>query len=343
MTRATALQTSWFDGRSPQAQPVTVWLDGDHLVLRRGAQETRYASSAVRWPERSSHGQRQAELPDGSLLQHADGAQWDDWWAHSGGQVSRVVNWQQSWRATLWAVLGCVVFLAGAWVWGVPLLSRAVVQLVPPTLESHLGDAAFDQLSSAFLEPSELPETEQEAIRSRFAALVKRAYPDGEAPVWRLSFHRSPVLGANAFALPGGRIAMTDELVTLLADQPDAVQGVLGHELGHVSRRDGLDMLVRASLVSALVGVVLGDASGFLATVPATLATQSYSRDAERAADQAAAELLSANGLSPAVMAVFFERIAEGEHGDDTDARLPITIGSHPDNNERIRFFREWR
>jgi len=118
----------------------------------------------------------------------------------------------------------------------------------------------------------------------------------------------------------------------------------LAHELGHVVHRDGLDMLVRSSLVSALVGVVLGDATGFVASVPATLATQSYSRDAERAADRFAAEFLQANGIAPAVMAVFFERIAALQGDDEGDEKgLPIAIASHPDHGERIRFFTEWR
>ena len=103
--------------------------------------------------------------------------------------------------------------------------------------------------------------------------------------------------------------------------------------------------MVRAGLVSALVGVVLGDASGFLATVPATLATQAYSRDAERAADAHAAQMLHQAGISPAVMAVFFERIAgmgEAEGGAPREQRLPISIASHPDHGERIGFFRSW-
>jgi predicted Zn-dependent protease len=103
--------------------------------------------------------------------------------------------------------------------------------------------------------------------------------------------------------------------------------------------------MVRASLISALVGVVLGDASGFLATVPATLATQDYSRDAERAADAFAAQLLDQSGVSPSVMVAFFERIRQQEQADQDDdgAALPIAISSHPDHDERIRFFREWR
>lgn len=148
-------------------------------------------------------------------------------------------------------------------------------------------------------------------------------------------------------------MVMTDDLVKLLDDQPDALVGVLAHELGHVQHHHGLDLMVRASLVSALVGVVLGDASGFLATVPATLATQSYSRDAEREADAHAAQMLHASGIDPAVMAIFFERmLAEegavqpaGDPGESegSGVSLPIAIASHPDHGERIRFFREWQ
>lgn len=338
------LKTQWFDGRSPRAREVFVWLDGERLWVQSEGLENHYPCRDVRWPERSKHGQRQAELPDGSLLQHFDVAEWDRWWLGSQGQESVVVAWQQSWRATGMAVIGCVAFLAGAWVWGVPLVSRGAVHLIPLGLEARLGQTASAQLSSsALLSQSALPEVQQEAIRSRFAQLVQAAYPDGNAPDWRLSFYRSKLLGPNAFALPGGYIAMTDELVQLLADQPDAVQGILAHELGHVVHRDGLDMLVRSSLVSALVGVVLGDVSGFLATMPATLATQAYSRDAERAADQFAAEFLDANGVSPAALAVFFERIAKMHDPEEGKQKLPIAIASHPDHAERIRFFREWQ
>jgi Zn-dependent protease with chaperone function len=174
------------------------------------------------------------------------------------------------------------------------------------------------------------------------------------------------LLGANAFALPGGHMVITDDLVTLLKDQPDAIVGVLAHELGHVQHRDGLDMLVRSSLISAIFGIVLGDSSGFFATIPATLVTQSYSRDAESRADAFAAQTLHKAGVSPAVMAVFFERLLKEEgspspevnedakankttspptRGEDTaqTPTLPIAISSHPEHEARIRFFKEWK
>ena len=48
----------------------------------------------------------------------------------------------------------------------------------------------------------------------------------------------------NAFALPGGRIYVLSGLVTK-AETPDELGGILAHELGHVSHRDGLRRLIR--------------------------------------------------------------------------------------------------
>ncbi len=361
MVSGSTLSTRWFDGRNPRARLVRIHIQGDELVLECEDDPTprRYPLADVRWPERRSHGQRQTDLPDGSSIQHADSAEWDRWWAAQGLQESRVVGWMQSWRATLVAMAGTVVFLAAAWVWGVPMLSASLAHLVPRSVESTIGRQGMEQLGRIFLAPSTLPQAEQEAIRARFANTLQRAFPDGRLPPWQLSFHASKALGANAFALPGGYIVMTDALVEMLRDQPDAITGVLAHELGHVEHRHGLDLMVRASLVSALVGVVLGDASGFLATVPATLATQAYSRDAEREADEFAALTLDRGGISPAVMVAFFERLVRQDAGQgagaSTDKRagknpeggkesaLPIAISSHPDIDERVRFFRDWR
>lgn len=343
------LHSTWFDGQSPRAQACELCIEGSVLVLTVNGSERRYPVRQVRWAERRSHGQRQSELPDGSLIQHADAGEWDAWRQASGQREGAVVGWMQSWRATLVAMGASVVFLGAAWTWGVPWLSQTLAQQVPRSLEARLGEQGLQQLDRLFLQPSALPAQQQQALRERFTSAVERAHPQGDAPPWQLSFHQSKALGANAFALPGGYIVITDDLVKLLADQPDVVVGVLAHELGHVHHRHGLDLMVRASLISALVGVVLGDASGFLATVPATLATQAYSRDAERAADTFAARLLHESGTSPSVMVAFFERIQQQEQqgGEDEEegegAALPIAISSHPDHVERIRFFKEWR
>jgi Zn-dependent protease with chaperone function len=360
--QTSVLATQWFDGKSPRPHDALVRIE-DRTLLLLTPQDTsprRYPVKAVRWPERSRHGQRQAHLPDGSTLVHTDAAQWDAWWAATGMQESVVVGWMQSWRATAFAVAGIAAFLGAGWVWGVPWASRTIAHMVPASVEDKIGRYGLDQLDRIFLTPSKLPEAEQQALRTRFAQMVKTADPQQRAPSWQLHFYASKALGPNAFALPGGYLVVTDELLAMLKDHPDAIMGVLAHELGHVEHKHGVDLMVRASLITAVLGLTIGDASGLLTAVPATLATQSYSREAEAQADDYAAHMLHANGISPAAMAVFFEKIdalfdapkapskaaSEPQEGPDVGAlvkQLPIAISSHPDNEARIRFFKEWR
>src|SRR5690606_15157282 len=100
------------------------------------------------------------------------------------------------------------------------------------------------------LEPSRLAPERQAALRARFEALVAHmpALPARYAhyaPRYTLDFRRG--LGANAFALPGGAIVVTDGLVEAARAaglQDDAIAGVLAHEIGHVAHRHTTRMLV---------------------------------------------------------------------------------------------------
>jgi predicted Zn-dependent protease len=100
--------------------------------------------------------------------------------------------------------------------------------------------------------------------------------------------------------------------------------------------------LVRFTLVTTATSVALGDFSSVLASLPALLAQLGYSRAAEREADEHAARLLVASGRSPQAMLVLLERLARRDGGPAGD-KLPIALASHPLDDERARFFREYR
>ena len=85
MSDAPRLVSTWFDGHSPRAQDCELRIEGTELVLSVDGGEHRYPVRQVRWAERRSHGQRQSELPDGSLIQHANAGEWDGW-RHASGQ-----------------------------------------------------------------------------------------------------------------------------------------------------------------------------------------------------------------------------------------------------------------
>ena len=339
-----SIAAEYFDGRSARAHAVRAELSGGCLHVRGVEIDLSVPVAQVQWPERTRHGPRVAHLPGGAALHCAHGTAWDAWRRAAGTGDTLVVRAQQSWRATLVSVLLLTLALVAGFVWGVPWVARAAVAVLPQRVDLAVGEAALESLDGQLLEPTRLPAPERQRIVSAFERAVA-AMPSGGVPPWRIEFRKSRI-GPNAFALPGGTIVMTDELVQRVRADERILVGVLGHELGHVRHRHGMRALAQVSALSAAAGLVLGDFSSLLASVPVWLGQAAYSRDAERAADAEAVRLLKAAGYSPRVMVEFFEAVRQG---DDAKPRreepgaswLGIAIASHPADDERIAFFRE--
>lgn len=335
------LAADWFDGHSARPRPLEAWVDGD--VLRFGEQQA--PLRAVTWPERQRHGQRQILLPGGGLLSFADAAAFDAWAVASGRGDSLVVRWQQSWRLAALSLVLLVAGLAAAYRWGLPLAVDVAVDALPRSTEHAISRQLLSSLDHRWLHPTRLSDAQQQAWRGHWDAALARARAHGGLAVpeeAHLHFRDGgKPLGPNAFALPGGDIVITDELLALLKDEPDAVMTVLAHELGHVQHRHGLRMLLRAGAVSIVTSVIVGDFSSLLAAAPALLATNAYSRDNERQADLYGRTLARAGGVDTSRMAIFFERLAERHKAAGESSPLAIAFSTHPADEERVKFFSE--
>lgn len=341
MAEAPRLSADWFDGRSARARPVQAWVDGG--VLHFGEHTAPLA--AVTWPERQRHGQRQILLPGGGLLSFADARAFDDWARVCGRGDSIVVRWQQSWRLALLSLVMLVAGLAAVYRWGLPWAVDTVVDAIPRKAERAISQQLLGGMDGKWLQPSRLDAAQQKAWRRRWAAMLGEAHANG-GPVVPASFEihfrdGGKALGPNAFALPGGDIVVTDALLELLKDEPDAVLTVLAHELGHVRHSHGLRMLLRAGAVGVVASVIFGDFSSLLAAAPAALATNAYSRDDEREADFYGRTLARAGGVDTSRMAVFFGRLAERNKAAAESSPLAIAISTHPADEERVKFFSE--
>lgn len=346
------LVAAYFDGRSARARPVQLWVDGGMLNAQGDGVVARWPVRQVQWPERQRHGERQAHLPDDGLLSTPDAAAWDAWVTASGiGGDSLTVRWMQSWRAALSALTLTIAALLAGYVWGLPAAAQQVALRLPASLHQQIGDAALASFREEWLLPSRLSAMRQSELRAQFAQAVQRTPALAGAAAWTLHFHASPErggMGANAFALPGGHIVVTDELVALLHDRPDVLLGVLGHELGHVQHQHGMRSVVQVAALSAVASLVLGDLSSLLTAAPVLLGQAAYSRSFEHEADRSASALMRANGWDPAGFAVLFERLRDTQvqqRSQDRDKaerlRLPIGLSTHPPDEERVRRMRE--
>jgi predicted Zn-dependent protease len=98
---------------------------------------------------------------------------------------------------------------------------------------------------------------------------------------------------------------------------------------------------VQTGLLAGLAGLVIGDFSSVLASLPALLGQAAYARDFEREADREAIAVLQAQHMKPSRMVLFFERIEAWRKAHDEADTLPIALASHPADEERKRLFTE--
>jgi Zn-dependent protease with chaperone function len=234
-----------------------------------------------------------------------------------------------------WMIAAVVTFLVmviAAFLFGIPMFAGVVADRFPASVVARVDTETLAALDRQLFAPSALPRERQDAIANAFRALKK---PQGASAAYNLVFRKSEAIGANAMALLGGTIVITDGLVAL-ARHDREILGVLAHEAGHVAGRHGLRGLVQDSLISMLLALVIGDVSALAAAASSSVLEASYSRDLEREADAYAIEMLDANGIPLKCLADMLRRLdsAAGTSGMPSALRY---LSTHPATDERIR------
>jgi len=165
-----------------------------------------------------------------------------------------------------------------------------------------------------------------------------------------VSLLNSPV--NNAFAIPGGYVYVTRQLLGLMNDEAE-LAGVLGHEVGHVAAQHGQKRESAATrntilgvLGQVLVGQIAGDSAlgGLLQKgigTGAQLLTLKYSRTQEYEADDLGIRYLASAGYDPAALSSMLASLAAQTALDSrTSGRtssVPQWASTHPDPASRVQ------
>ncbi len=157
----------------------------------------------------------------------------------------------------------------------------------------------------------------------------------------------------NAFAIPGGYIYSTRQLVSLMNNEAE-LAAVLGHEVAHVAARHSQRRQAKAqqnsllgTIGAVLSGVVLGD-SQLGNTLSRTflegsqLLTLKFSRSQELQADELGIEYLNKAGYDPTAMGTVLRSLAlqnslDAQLQGRDDARVPEWASTHPDPASRVQ------
>ena len=251
-------------------------------------------------------------------------------------EANRLHRWE-AWRPRLILVVA-LAFLAGfaVWRWGLGALVAVAVALTPDALTRAIDQGHLALADRTLADPSGLSEVEMDRTRQVFDRL-KAAAPTPRFGDYTLVLRSMPKMGANAFALPGGTVVVTDRMVRS-NPEPDVIAGVLGHEIAHVAEAHGLSQVYRSLGTYLLVALIVGDVGPVLNDVlleGGLLLSLAHSRDHEREADRIGMAIAARAGYDPAALALFFERLPANERSEETSWR-----STHPATDERIEEIR---
>ncbi len=142
--------------------------------------------------------------------------------------------------------------------------------------------------------------------------------------------------GPNAFALPGGLVAVTPDLLAEL-DHEIGLAFVLAHELGHHQHRHALKRLGRTLLYRLAIAAVAGPGDMSLVQNGVWLASQRYSREQEHDADRFGMERVHQVFGTTQGALEFFEAI-HAQFGESSP--LGAMFQTHPLTSERLERLR---
>ncbi len=269
------------------------------------------------------------ELPDGAFVRHLEGNE---------DSSQRVLHrWENSLKLAFVALLLTVGVVWGFIQYGVPLMAETAAHALPPATEEVLGRESLALLDGSLFVPSTLPETRQAEIQTIFDRVCASLEEQGCA----LAFRSSPQMGANALALPGGLVVVTDQFVALV-DNEQELTAVLAHEIGHVKGRHIMRRIFQNMGAGLVVATLTGDltsVSALAATLPAVLVETKFSRDMEREADDIAAAYLRSQGLSTAPFIAILEKLHRSHQNpgpDSSESGWSDYLSTHPGTQERI-------
>lgn len=145
----------------------------------------------------------------------------------------------------------------------------------------------------------------------------------------------------NAWAMANGCIRVYSGLMDMMDD--NEVEGVLGHEMGHVAlghTRKAMQVAfgtTAARTAASSVGGVIGSLSqSQLGDLGVQLVNAQFSQTQESQADDYSYELLKKRGINPLGLATSFEKLAKMQQGQQSSL-----FDSHPDSAARAQHIRD--
>ena len=226
----------------------------------------------------------------------------------------------------------------------VPITGRTQIVDMSHEQEMALGVQAYREiLQSERVLPASDPRVQ--AVRDIGERIARAASEWDPGFEWAFNVIESP--DANAFALPGGKVAVYTGILPVVANN-DGLAVVMGHEVAHALARHGAERMAQQKLaqmgmLAAGVSVSQMD-SGAQQAVMAALGMGvqygvmlPFSRDHESEADRMGLVLVARACFDPREAPALWERM-----GENAGPTPPEFASTHPSSETRIEQFKQW-
>jgi len=220
-----------------------------------------------------------------------------------------------------------------------PVTGRSELMLV-----SQSDEIAIDRQASPAQFSADYGEVQDAALNAYVTEVGRKLVRHCHRPQMPYSFRVVNAVYANAYAFPGGTIAITRGLLVELRSEAE-LAALLGHELAHVNVRHTARQITRSTLFSAALGAggaalqardsVYTDLVMTGGQILGGAGLARYSREQEREADAVGMDYLVAAGYDPRGMVGLMELLTQ------LGGREPMWVerlfASHPMSADRLK------
>lgn len=323
---------NYYDGQTSAQTPVVIIIEQSGAVLIKGDNLALTTDMAqLKIAARLGNTKRNIFLSNGAKIETEDNTAVDKACAYFDSNLFNTLLHRLEKNGPIaFIALGITVLFIWAGIeYAVPFASKWVVKAVPYQLEQNMGDEGLETLDKWLFSKSLIDQAELTQLTADFQRLISTSEKQYH---YRLELRNSKKMGANALALPGGTIIVTDALFKL-AENDQQLIAVIAHEMAHIENQHGLRSLLQDSITALFMAGVLGDLTSITSlsvTLPTLLVESRYSREFELEADQYAVNYLKQQQIAVKHYVRILQLLEQPSHYEFD------YLSSHPAMGKRI-------
>lgn len=207
------------------------------------------------------------------------------------------------------------------------------------------ADKQYDEMMAEARKKGLLNRNPQQV--QRVQAIAQRLIPQTrvfrqDAPGWPWEVNVLTLKDINAWAMPGGKMAVYTGLIERLNATDDELAAVMGHEIAHALREHARERIARqmsTQAASAIGSIAIQILTGvqldpqLAGTVGQAVFVLPNSRENEQEADVIGVELMARAGYDPRAALTLWQKMGQAAGGGGP----PEFLSTHPSSATRLR------